>query len=430
MKYWFKFWFNFSKLFILKTLSFIIFAKFANSHLDESSVFENGSYEMIHDRKDHILFLNTYKDHIERMDRFFCDLVSAFVQNNHLINVDYWGPGFDGWNDSFTSVMNVAERFQNTLSPITIVWTSLIHFNFTDPNIITIHELGDCHNQACVKDVNPLSNITSVRYAHILPDIFMFNKEYQPSPHQLYVHNSDCANEQLFSDDIDFSSKTNDIFLYGAVHYILYPLRLKIHQGISNGLIYGKIYHHPGYCLNSLNDEEILSIKQYPIMFNSSANIKLNQENVDFSKHMMSTWICVFDSSIVRKTIRKFFQAMLAGCAIASDIPFDFPIKAHKFIIQIDFSWSYEKLNETLVNALIDKIALKERILGAKKFAQEYFTCQAKMNRILDSVAGYRAGWRGYSFPEGFRIDCNRYYSWETVNPVDIERHPWCTNKF
>jgi hypothetical protein len=38
----------------------------------------------------------------------------------------------------------------------------------------------------------------------------------------------------------------------------------------------------------------------------------------DFAKHMRETRICVFDSSLERKMIRKYAQALLAGCVVVS----------------------------------------------------------------------------------------------------------------
>lgn len=36
----------------------------------------------------------------------------------------------------------------------------------------------------------------------------------------------------------------------------------------------------------------------------------------DFAKHMREAKICVFDSSLERKLIRKYAQALLAGCVV------------------------------------------------------------------------------------------------------------------
>lgn len=68
-----------------------------------------------------------------------------------------------------------------------------------------------------------------------------------------------------------------------------------------------------------------------PLPVSAEMNGKFNPDDPDtaearrvakeWSQGMRETKICVFDSSIERKTIRKFNEAFLSGCVVASDIP-------------------------------------------------------------------------------------------------------------
>ena len=43
----------------------------------------------------------------------------------------------------------------------------------------------------------------------------------------------------------------------------------------------------------------------------------------NFLGEMANTKLCVFDSSVARKSIRKYYEAMVAGCVIVADVPMD-----------------------------------------------------------------------------------------------------------
>ena len=73
--------------------------------------------------------------------------------------------------------------------------------------------------------------------------------------------------------------------------------------------------------------------------------------------------------------------------------------------------------------ALADEAGLQRKAAAGIRLARRHFTCEHKLERIMDAAAEYRAGFRGYHFPFGFRIGCHSYFTSDN-RPA----HPWCSH--
>ena len=54
-----------------------------------------------------------------------------------------------------------------------------------------------------------------------------------------------------------------------------------------------------------------------PLVANATANYRL------FVSRLQESKVCMFDSTVIRKSIAKFYEAFLAGCVVASDLPYE-----------------------------------------------------------------------------------------------------------
>ena len=61
--------------------------------------------------------------------------------------------------------------------------------------------------------------------------------------------------------------------------------------------------------------------------------------------------------------------------------------------------------------ALADPEELQRKAALGLQAARQHFTCEAKLDRILDAAAEHKAGFRGFSFPFGFRLGCHSYHT-------------------
>jgi hypothetical protein len=123
----------------------------------------------------------------------------------------------------------------------------------------------------------------------------------------------------------------------------------------------------------------------------------------DFAKHLRESKICVFDSSLERKLIRKYAQALLAGCVVVRNFPFsllrelmclqagDIPTEQEdvlgRFMINLKPSWTIAQINEELSRHLQDEKALEAKALLGFAYARKHFTNTWVLPELLLLVA-------------------------------------------
>lgn len=101
---------------------------------------------------------------------------------------------------------------------------------------------------------------------------------------------------------------------------------------------------------------------------------KHTRMRADFAGGLRDTKICVFDSSLERKLIRKYAQAFLSGCVVAGDIPTEHEEALEKFMIKLHPDATIEEIDEILENALLDEEELKRKAFLGFAYARKYLT--------------------------------------------------------
>lgn len=239
-------------------------------------------------------------------------------------------------------------------------------------------QLGDCHSLNCLKEWYPnVSNITVTKYGFEMLELFnpdRLKHSYPSLDPQLFGHSPDSANPWDFW-PIPWGEKNTPVKMFGftgscesrdrtqiplADPPAVYPLRVTITDHLqslssdSTALI--ERYQHPGYTI-----WEMASAYEDPMVSYEQGNPAYQHHEAlreDFAKHMREAKICVFDSSLERKMIRKYAQALLAGCVVVShptgifwicadtlqagDIPTENEDVLSQFMIDLKPSWSID----------------------------------------------------------------------------------------
>jgi hypothetical protein len=122
---------------------------------------------------------------------------------------------------------------------------------------------------------------------------------------------------------------------------------------------------------------------------------------------MREAQICVFDSSMEKKAIRKYAQAFLSGCVVAADcmcplsrmvflliylvaVPTEQEAAFRDFMIVLRPEASIEEINTVLYNALQDPAELQRKAMAGFAYAREWLTNTRKVDRMLLDVQAYR----------------------------------------
>lgn len=293
------------------------------------------------------------------------------------------------------------------------------------PEEVLFEELPDCHDyipyapalKCEARRGHKEGTIVSARYAFLLMDLFY---PMQHGEARMMVHTPDCANPaKVFP--VEWEQKEFNASLVGGSWQLLYPLRNTIKEAIKAALIHGgSVYEHPGYWPfegDAGSRPSSTYIPDAPVIQAATDSYK------SFITRMQHSKICMFDSTIIRKSIAKFYEAFLAGCVVASDLPDEMQELFKDAIIVLDPRATQLEIAKAINAALEDEPELKRKATHAHNIGMEHFTCHRKAERILDYVAEFRTGYRGYVFPYGFKSSCKNYHFNEQR---DLLLQPWC----
>lgn len=219
---------------------------------------------------------------------------------------------------------------------------------------------------------------------------------------KLFAHVPDCA-QPTMARPIPWEQKAHNATLIGHTWDKLYPLRPRIKEAIDRGLIPGGDEHkHPGYNAGPNGKRPVEGAQDYAM--HAAAIQPLEEQFATYFESLARSRVCMFDSSIVRKGIAKYFEAMMAGCVVAADLPFEMEELLRDAMVVLEADDSPQAIADKVNAALADPSTLRVKAARGMRLARQHFTCEHKLERILDEAWDYKSGGRGYHFPFGFRI--------------------------
>ncbi|KAJ3331877.1 hypothetical protein HDU76_001965 [Blyttiomyces sp. JEL0837] len=375
------------------------------------------------------------------MDRFLYDEVRAAAKHPEL-EVRIWGHDWPFYNNSEIPIVNINNVFGSP-DYFDIVYTIEAWFNRTFPSSVVIHSVGDCHGLDCVKDNNVAYNADGIalRYAGILLDLFRWEQwqkrvkdtTYENRSMPFLFHHTDCGDETILhpaelsrNGERWEDSRPYKARLFGAVNAGLYPLRTTVKKGIEEGIIKAELVIHPGYNVNAE------AVSDLPTNDTSSAGLVLDRDphvahlfriQQSYAEQLRQTQICIFDSSVVRKAIRKYHEAFLSGCVVAGDIPLEMENTFRDVVIPLRLDMSASEIQATLDEYVHDTERLAWMAVEGFRRARAVWTCRAKVDRLLEAAGKIKGGEKGYWFPFEFSATC-REYPWSRN---EEDKSPWCS---
>ena len=98
------------------------------------------------------------------------------------------------------------------------------------------------------------------------------------------------------------------------------------------------VYKHPGYPANEAAVAPALYMPHHAAVAAAEAQIHAYLRAISQSR------VCLFDSSVVRKGLAKFFEAMMGGCVPASDLPLEMEDVLRDAMIVLDVADSEQQI--------------------------------------------------------------------------------------
>jgi len=208
---------------------------------------------------------------------------------------------------------------------------------------------------------------------------------------------SHCADDARLQGELVHSGNRTGAVLFGALLSAVYPLRARWAVLLRRGLVAnGTVHAHPGWSTLGVGSEAT------GVSFSSSEQpTRVRRHYLQYEAYlqrMANARLCLLDSSYRRLWLRKFSEAMLAGCVVVSDDPLDWAaVRRRRLFVSVDGHalMSDAALADVMQRVYSDASGLAQVQRRARRFALRHLTCQAKVTRILDAVARFRGGERG-----------------------------------
>ena len=397
-----------------------------------------------------MLIYTSWHDYTVRADRYWYEFIEGFIVrlasgSPGLARLDVFGHGWRGWNNGESGAENIWQRLKCCPDLIIIggrIYTPRENDWRFEPLVPSpcrsrTHLMlvgGDCHSghaqcRLMYSGVNGTTILATRHVQHIFEVLYPPPRGILlthlpfcvPSPHAPpFASNHQGARLRTLRRIV---SGRQGIVLFGNSEALKYPLRKKIASLVSRGLLpNGRVNHFPGYRI-AVN---ITPSCAYDPMDPALANARRGQ--LELQTSMGAARICVFDSMIRRKLIRKFLLSWLYGCVPAADMPHDMPPHYRSAMIPLSTSLSQDELIRTLTSAYGDLTRLQIMVdLGIEIVARVY-ACDVQVAHVLSVLAHRRAAdvsHGGVYLPYGFELTCGSVYPYAQDEPP----LSWCKAK-
>lgn len=291
------------------------------------------------------------------------------------------------------------------------------HVDPLDCGTLLVQQLGDCHDHRCMKEWYPqANNITVTKYAFELEELFGWDnvRKHYPDFHMgLFGHSPDTGNEWDFY-PLPWSEKTAKASVFGF-DSDFYPIRTTVTRHLNwlrdNPQLGTSIisrHPHPGYTVHIPDEARKHPLETYELGHKTYETHRAIR--ADFARGMRTAQICVFDSSLERKFIRKYAQAFLSGCVVATDLPTEHEEALAGFTIPLRPTWNIEQIEAQMERYLAQPEKLHQMALDAFAYARKHLTTTSKITDMLALVDEHRAGQRGYAHTHSFSSRCRSYW--------------------
>lgn len=380
-----------------------------------------------------LLFVTSWRDYLDRMDRFTYDFIDA-AHAYPRVNVTVWGKGWHGW-DSMGPLASGAARLQARFGrcpPFDAIVTMQVTNDIEELEWpadcegrppVRVFEIPDCaahkepnathsHEHPCVRAVPAWADVVMSRYSGPLMALFIPTPPHLTGRPRLYTHNPDCVNEAHFSlTPQPLDSRPESVQLFGSV-WSFYPMRDILKRTIES-LGKGRVYTHPGY--HMLGKGRNAQLPEPPPAYTPSMHATFVPQAMAqaraYAQAMEATQLCVFDGTVTRKEVKKYFEAMRAGCAVGADLPLGVWSELRPAMVELPRDGTVNDYKHLLTKALAHPHSLAQRAEAGRAIVTRSFMCSSKVERLLSDIAEYHAGRRGLKFPFSTSLDCHSYAS-------------------
>lgn len=358
------------------------------------------------------------------MDRQYLFRYEATLNHPLISESVIWGPGWPRYNTSKSVSENIVDEFgldrfdlvvQKSYGNVPI--SEHVTYVIGNGTVILV-DTSDCWDRKCVTQFFLNANIVVNPVAYYADWMEDFSKD------RIIGHLPFCIDPYFFYKPVESVEKKYDVLVVGHMGPV-YPLRSRLNELAKRNGISIHVRPHPAY-VDLFDDKKLLSlginvsaIEKYKPMKNAEDWFLVKQIRA-YTNDLHSARMVAFDSSVFKLPVKKFWEAMMAGTPIISDIPNEFEDEMEKVIFRIDNSMSDREITDRIQKWLDNPAELRMRSQYGQNLAMKHFTCKKLVTSMVKYYHRYKRGDRGVFFKLPFSKTC---YS---LNIDGTKKNHWC----
>ncbi|KAJ3342639.1 hypothetical protein HDU93_001619 [Gonapodya sp. JEL0774] len=369
--------------------------------------------------------------------RFSVREVLAAAQHPHL-DVRLWGPGFPNYDPAISLLSNIARKglpgfdYKHLPDIVYSVGVALMD-RFPDESV-QIQATGGCRDRLTTAELaalvgKPDSSCAgeTVRHAQFA-DVLTFRSASEVfedyswerldavglTRPMLWAHDPDCEDPTVMY-PLPFSQPRQypvQLFGYSPGDSSAGTLETAVAEAITSGMLDGVIFQDQP----SLANPPVSTLQHLPpgtVDPSDPFLAHVQNPTSHLPSSLRSSILCVIPGRLLTLRPRLFTAALLSACVVVTDAP---PTRIPEWLNGASYivpkKWSSERVVWE-IEQLLDRVDEMAR-LASEGFsrARRDLTCQVKVDRMLNLVAGVRKGDVGHLFMEGFAAGCGIGDSW------------------
>ena len=284
-------------------------------------------------------------------------LYGEAVSRQPGVTLKFWGEGWDGYDNS----LSVAENIERSGEAWDILWAYKADRlkGFCDAPGKKVVCFNECWDRKYLDEAAG----ANVIIFHHSSDMRLWRDESLPSKPAIH-HLLHGADSEYFHP----RQKTIDCLASGVSSPAIYPLRERLHRFVREGRLPGITRPHPGYRLRSAAE--------------------CRGQYRDYADDLGAAKIALCCSSKHRYPLAKYAEAMLAGCAVAGDMPDDelFRSTLGRHMIELDPAWDDIKIVGTIRDWLRQPNELQLLAEAGRQEVLRSFTTDHYAKRFIEAV--------------------------------------------
>ncbi len=327
-----------------------------------------------------------------------------------------WGPGFENYNDRLSLRNNLLNRFGSIYFDITVVWIWSMNDEIKEISnetaVLVMEDENWCDPTKtieCTSDkFDSYLNATLMARSYAVDMLLPQNLLHQS--HGVIFHLPKTVAAEHFYAPPD-TPRDIDVFVVGAQHQYVYPVRWKLAQLVNNTNFKAKwnvtFYKHPGYW--ERGSEDI-------IHFNDTMN-----QIKTYAKLMQRSKIVITDASRYGYAVGKYAEIPASGALLLGDVPLEREDDFEQFVVAIHQKDTYEKALSKIEFWLTNATARLQRAKLGQDITLHKYTNDHSIDIILQAYQRLVQKRYGHFFPFSYSLACRAlspvHWSSECIPP-------------